>query len=530
LVVGIVRRNRLRLVIWLVAVPGVTLPSLGAYGTVFGTETGAKGRALIMATPTGTIFGGPGYGLDNYTMGAMVANELLIWLNVTIALAAILLMVHLTRHEEDTGRLELVGAAAVGRAAPLTAALTVVAGEVILISLALGFGMMAYPELAKVDCLALGLAVAATGLTFTGVGAVMAQLAWTGRAAAGLSCAVLGVAYALRAVGDTLAVQGGSGWASWLSPLGWAAQGRIWVNLRWWPLLLGVACGAALTVLALILAGRRDQGAAILPEIHGPARADKALKQPSSLVWRRIQASFLAWSFGVVAVGAAMGPAMGSLADYVRDNPAMMEFFGLDKSDGIDPIAEAFSGMVVLYLAVIMGAFGITAMNQMHSDELTGLVARSLEQPVSRDKLLGANELTVALSTLLGMGLGGVAYYGAVVSNRELDPGVAPAVAEAVLRSFPGLVATVALASFLVAVLPRLTALSWPFLAYPAVHQLLSTASDWPAWTRLAAPLSAASLTPGTPFDWRASIGLFAVAALLISAAHQRFRERDLLA
>ncbi|MDR2252671.1 MAG: hypothetical protein LBD97_02215, partial [Bifidobacteriaceae bacterium] len=238
---GIVRRDRLRLALWLVAVPGVTAPTLSAYGGMFETKASAQARAAIMATPTGTVFGGPGYGLDDYTTGAMIANELLLYLDITVALAALLLVTHMTRREEETGRLELVGAAPVGRWAPLAAALAVTAAEVTLIGLSLGFGCMAYPSLGKGDCIAFGLAVAGTGLAFTGVGAVAAQVANSGRAAAGLGAAVLGAAFLARAVGDTAAVRGEPAWASWISPLGWANQTRVFVDLRCWPLLLTLA-------------------------------------------------------------------------------------------------------------------------------------------------------------------------------------------------------------------------------------------------------------------------------------------------
>ena len=62
------------------------------------------------------------------------------------------------------------------------------------------------------------------------------------RAMYGLAGAVIGLAYALRAVGDV-----GTPWLTWLSPIGWYQAMHAFSGLRWWPLLLLVA-GAALAV------------------------------------------------------------------------------------------------------------------------------------------------------------------------------------------------------------------------------------------------------------------------------------------
>jgi ABC-2 type transport system permease protein len=78
--------------------------------------------------------------------------------------------------------------------------------------------------LSPAGSLSFGAAWALTGLAFSVVAGVVAQLTQSGRAARGLALIGVGVAYVLRAVGDLAA--NGPGWASWLSPIGWSQQLR----------------------------------------------------------------------------------------------------------------------------------------------------------------------------------------------------------------------------------------------------------------------------------------------------------------
>src|SRR5690606_8058157 len=132
-----------------------------------------------------------------------------------------------TRLEEQTGRAELIRANVVGRDAPLTAALLVavladIAAAIVVTALAVGNGF------ALTGSLLVGAATGATGLAFAGVTAVTVQLSESSRTAAGWAGVVVGVAFALRGLGD-MAEVGGSA-LSWTSPFGWASQTAPYVH------------------------------------------------------------------------------------------------------------------------------------------------------------------------------------------------------------------------------------------------------------------------------------------------------------
>ena len=137
-----------------------------------------------------------------------------------IAVAVILTVIRHTRAEEETGRAELIDSTAVGRYANLTAALLLAFGASIVTG-ALGAASLSTAPVPRSGSLAFGMALACSGLVFTAVAAVAAQLSTSARTARGIAFAVWATAFTLRAVGDA-----GSGTLSWLSPLGWSLQVR----------------------------------------------------------------------------------------------------------------------------------------------------------------------------------------------------------------------------------------------------------------------------------------------------------------
>ncbi len=115
------RRDRVKLPIWIVAIGLGMLYAVSALPTVYATQAERQVRAELMKSPAATMMSGPGYGLDNYTLGAMITNEMVLWLAVPAAMMSIFLVVRPTRAEEETGRAELIRSAVVGRyAAPVS--------------------------------------------------------------------------------------------------------------------------------------------------------------------------------------------------------------------------------------------------------------------------------------------------------------------------------------------------------------------------------------------------------------------------
>jgi len=178
-----------------------------------------------------------------------------------LGLMSMLLVTRHTRQEEETGRAELVSAGVVGRYAWLAAGLLyVLAVNVVLAALtAIGYLALGLPAAGSV---ALAVGGGLCGLVFAGVAAICMQLTEHIRAANGMAFAVLGVAFLLRAVGDSAS---GLSWLAWLSPIGWAERFPPFAGERRAVLALPVALLLVLLAVVAALVARRDIGAGVLP-------------------------------------------------------------------------------------------------------------------------------------------------------------------------------------------------------------------------------------------------------------------------
>lgn len=139
---------------------------------------------------------------------------------------------------------------------------------------AVGFVLVGYPGRGSI---ALALSYLFTGWMFAGVALVAAQLAGTGRGSLGLASSTLGLAFVVRAVGDTTGSP-----VRWLSPLAWPASVRAFAGEQWWVLGLAGMFGAALVGAGLWLSTRRDLGSGRLVPGRGsptgPGRPPPSLR------------------------------------------------------------------------------------------------------------------------------------------------------------------------------------------------------------------------------------------------------------
>ena len=265
------RRDRIVLPLWvlLLSVPLASV-YIGSIETVFPTAAQrAAFAASIMASPAQRALYGNVY---NDSVGAVGIWKAGVF-HALIGVAVILTVIRHTRAEEESGRTELLDSTAVGRYASLTAALILTFGASITTGL-IGTAGLLTTDVPPSGSVAFGLALAGSGLVFSAVAAVSAQLSTGARTARGIAFGVLGFAFALRAVGDA-----STGTLSWLSPLGWSLQVRPYAGERWWVLLLHLVTTVVLTIAAYMLLRRRDIGGGLIAERPGAPAASATLER-----------------------------------------------------------------------------------------------------------------------------------------------------------------------------------------------------------------------------------------------------------
>ncbi len=275
----ILRRDRVRLPLWIGGITLLVYSTASSTAALYPTQADLEAAAVPLLDNAAVIaLNGPTYGID--TLGGQIVFQVGSFGYIVMALMAMFLVGRHTRADEEVGRTEMLRATVVGRNAPVTAAIVTVSCAFIVLGVLIALSVLS-EDVPSTGAWAYGAAMAAFGVFFAGVMAVAAQVTEHNRTAYGITGAVLGASYVLRAVGDV-----GTGRLSWLSPMGWAQSVRPFAQERWWPLLLLIGGSVLLVVVAYGLLGVRDLGAGLVPPKPGPPSASRWLGRPVGLATR----------------------------------------------------------------------------------------------------------------------------------------------------------------------------------------------------------------------------------------------------
>ncbi|PZR53006.1 hypothetical protein DNL40_10090 [Xylanimonas oleitrophica] len=518
------RRDRVRLAVWSASVVALWLYVVTAFGALYSTAEERQARAALMTTPASVMMTGPGYGLEDYTLGAMVANELLLWVALALAIMSVLEIVRHTRAEEESGRAELVRAGAVGRHAPAVAAMLLVLVVNVVVAVLSGAVLVA-GGLDAGDSAVLVVAAALTALVFAAVAVVTCQLTAHGRGAAGLALAVFGAAALVRAAGDIQERHGSA--LSWFSPIAWAQQTRVFVDTRLWPLVPSAVLVVLLLVLGAVLASRRDHGAGMLPDRRGRADARPSLRSPVALAWRQQRTALAWWTLGAGLMWLASGTYVDGVGDMIGDlaetNPAVAQIFGADGGQGL---VDAFVAVILLYAVLAALGYGIAAVLRAGAEEAEGRAEVALALPVSRGRWLGA-QLVVAEAGAAVLVLAGGAGTALGALSVGVDDPAAWTYLLAAASYLPAVAVVLGLAAALYAWWPRLAGLAWAVLALVFVVGMFGDALDLPDAVQGLSPLWWVPRVPAEDPRLLPVVVLAGVAVTLHVLAFAGFRRRD---
>jgi len=505
----ILRRDRVRLALWIAAIVVVTVASAAALAKLFPTP---ESRALFAAGITGnqTFVALIGPLFDATTIGGLIAWRLGGFGAVVVALVSLLTVVRHTRAEEEAGRRELLGSAAVGRHAALAAALLVTGGADLLVAVLVAAGLIAC-GLPAAGAIAMGLSFALAGWTFAAIAAVAAQLFETARAASGIAGAMLGAAYLARAVGDA---EGGS-WLSWVSPIGWAQRVRPFAGEQWWVCAFAATVAAALATAAQTLSARRDLGAGIVRPRPGRATASRWLGGPFGLAWRLQRGALLGWTIGFAVVGAALGSVAESIADLLNSSPRIRVLVATLGGQGA--VVDAYFTAVFGILGLVASGYGIQATLRLRSEEEDARAEPVLAASVSRLRWATSHLVFAALGPAIALAAAGV-----TAGFVHGAPDDVPRLAATAMVQLPAVWVLVGIALALFGAAPRFARASWGALAGCIVLGQLGQPLQFPSW--------AMSLSPFTHLPRPGSGGVEAAPLLLLLATASAFTLAGLLA
>jgi len=361
----ILRRDRWRLPIWVLAIGGLTAVSGRGMVSTFGTQASIDGYAAsIQGSAAAIAMTGPPIGL--HTMAGVVINKVSSIALVGVVLMVVFEVVRHTRTEEEEGRTELVRSTVVGRHTAAVAALLVACVASLAVGVLVALALLASTAPASAAWV-FGGGIAGLGIVFAALTLLLAQVFSHGRTVLGAALAALGVAYVVRAVGD---VRGD--WLVWLSPVGWAQAVHPLGENRWWPVLVSLLAASALATGAIILENRRDLGAGLVAERRGNAHAPTSLAGPAGLAWRLQRGAIVGWAVGLFALAAAIGSLSKQMRKMAVDSPTLEKYLHATGQGGI---VDSFFATMLLILALLTGTFAVSSALRLYAEEASGRLA-----------------------------------------------------------------------------------------------------------------------------------------------------------
>ncbi|MGW0584416.1 ABC transporter permease [Streptomyces sp. NPDC002920] len=515
------RRDRLMIPVWVAVNTLMVLSMPNTLKSLYSTpadradllrqlDTNASLRALI-----GPVF--------DDSLGALTAWRVGVYAGALAAVTGLLIVVRHTRDEEESGRQELIASGVVGRRASLTAALLAAGVASAVLGLLVAAGLAGQGAAGAV---AFGLGLAGVGMVFATMAAIAAQLTESARLARGLTAAALGMAFVLRAAGDSatdggtsqaFGTGGGSSVLTWLSPLGWLENLRAFAAERWWVLGLFAAAVAAQAAVAYRLAGRRDIGMSFLPTRPGPAAG--RLATAGALAWRLQRGSVLGWSLGFFLAGVVYGGLTEGAADLVGDNEKAREIF--ERMGGHSALTDAFLASMVGMLGLIAALYVVASVLRLHGEETSGRAEPVLATAVGRPRWAAGHLLIAFGGAALIMLLAGLGF--ALGYGKETGP-----ILGACLVQLPAVWVVGGLAVLLYGFVPRAAQAAWGVAGAVLLIGWVGPALDVPRTVLDLSPFGHLPKLPGGGMDWPPVLTLLALAAALVGAGLLGLRRRDM--
>lgn len=444
-------------------------------------------------------------------------------LAIVAAVFGLLAAVRAMRAEEESGRMEVVLAGAIGRRTVFAAALVAIAAGVVILWLAefAGFVVAGLPLGGSAY---LALATATVIPVFVGLGAVVGQLAPTSRAALELGSALIVAFLLVRATADTAARVA---WLRWLTPLGWAEELRPFSGAR--PVVLVLPAAATLVSLALAswLGTRRDLGSGVLPSRDERTPSLRGLSSPIAQALRGERAGLAAWAGSVAVFGFVLGVISESVSAAGISTAIQHEIEKLGSGSIATP--TGYVAFVFLVFVLALSLFSCAQVGAARREEADERLETLLALPVGRGAWLGGRLLiATGAAAMLALLAGLLTWAGAESVGVRIS---LARMLEAGANCVPTAALFLGLAALAYAAIPRASAaLAYGLVIVTFLWQTVGSLLGAPAWLVAVTPFAHVGLVPTEAFRAEAAAVMVAIGLGAALAALLLFRRRDLAA
>ena len=518
----VLKREKISTLIWLVVLVFLTLVTALGINGIYTTSVDMAGMTETMRNPAMIAMAGPIFDLNNYTIGAMMAQMMLLFTIIAVAFMNIFLVVKHTRKDEESGRVEMIRSLPVGRLSNLSSVLitSVIINVVIALVMGTSLGLLNISTMDFSGSMLYGFAIGISGILFAGITAIFVQVSATSRTALTYSFLFLGGAYLLRAIGDV-----GTEILSFISPLGLALRTEVYVNNYIWPLVVLTVVTMLAVGFAFYLNSLRDLGAGLIPSKPGRKEAKQSLLSPFGLALRLSKSFLITWAIVMFVLGAAYGSIFGDLDAFLESSEMIQQMF---LTPGVTfTIAEQFlSTLTVIYgivtcIPVVLLLFKVRA--EEKKDRLENLLAKKVDKlSILGSYLIIAFISSIAFVFLYGLGLWVAAY------SVMTEPISLVTVLQSSMVHLPGIWILLSLGVLIIGLLPKLTKLIWFYLGALFFVTYFGDLLQLPSWIIRTTPFGNIPKLPIEAMNWTPVAILIIISCILCAIGFNAYRRRDI--
>ena len=516
------RRERVVSVIWIVCLVLFSAFLSTGMGSAF-DDASRQALAATLNNPAMVAMMGPVYGIDNYTIGAMYSNCMLLWIIIAVAIMNIFLVVRHTRGDEEKGRAEVARSLPTGRlsiinatmitALCVNAVLSVLTGVLIA---AVGDSSMSFG-----GAMLYGLTMFSSGMFFAAVTALFSQLSSNSRGASGYSILVLVLLYMLRAVGDIRSEA-----LALISPMGLILRSQVFVENNVLPSIIVFIEAVVVAAVAYKLNSIRDIEQGFISARPGRRGASSLLSSSFGLSFRLLRNTIIIWFVGMLLLGASYGTVLGDVDDFIQQNEFYQAMIGANAEYST---AMMFSTMVNSIMALVCLVPILTSILKPLGEEREGRAEHILARAVSRSKyIIGYIIIAVILAALIQFATAAGLYSAAsavLPDPAELSLGF---LLKANLVFLPAIWFFLSVAVVFAGFAPRATGAIWGYFGFCFLMSFVGRVMDMPA---VLAKLNPFDYIPQLPVDeikWAPLIVMTIAAAALTIAGATGYSRRSL--
>lgn len=517
------KRDWLKILLWILAI------GLFSAGFVPAFEEMAKGQGLqgmfeTLQNPAMIAIIGPTpvESVADYTLGAMYANEMLLFCSLFSMVIAVLHVISHTRKEEELGLTELVRSFQVGRQANSLATII----ETVLINVILALfisGIMLVFNTASIStegALLFGTTIGMAGVMSAGIALITAQIMPNASGATGTSLGIIGVLYIIRAGTDVSNTD-----LSLINPLGWTYLTHPFTENNWVPLIFAVIFCLVAIGIAFFLEGKRDMGSGYLPEKEGKAHAKKSLLSIPGLFIKINKGIITAWLLAFVIIGAAYGSIYGDMAGFLESNEFVQQMFTVS---GIS-IEESFTSTIMLVMIFLVAILPINIVSKLFVEEKSQHLSQLFTTKVSRAHFYWT---TVALAIFCGLfgillaagSLASTAIYSMDTSSMSFSDFLVSG-----YNLLPAVLFYTGVTSLFLGWAPKWEKIVYVYLGYSFILSYFGDIVDLPEWFFNTSVENWLAHMPTDDFNSNAFFTVIVISVVFMLFGYLGYRQRDMI-